>query len=175
MRAPQLALTPALTTTRSRGEHTLLGVERGSRGLCPEGAIRLSQGFNLFKKSCSCSSSLSIHLIVWQVRSPLMLRLAAHAALRSPNQWPPKSSTSTRTSTIEEVETQGKPWAKFSCPFGAEAPNRSTVGLRRTFIKAGTFTDACSPTGTNTGTGTTQSAQKVGALAQLSRLPLRNH
>jgi hypothetical protein len=30
-----------------------------------------------------------------------MLRLAAHAALRSPNQWRPKS----RTGTIEEVET----------------------------------------------------------------------
>jgi hypothetical protein len=46
MRAPQLAL----TTTRSRGEHTLLGVERGSRGLCPEGAIRLSPGVQPLQK-----------------------------------------------------------------------------------------------------------------------------
>jgi hypothetical protein len=70
-------------------------------------SIRLSPGFQSLQKSCSCSSSLSILLIVWQVQSPLMLRLAAHAALRSPNQWRPKSRTRTRTRTrtIEEVET----------------------------------------------------------------------
>jgi hypothetical protein len=42
---------------------------------CPEGAIELSPGFQPLQ---SCSSSLSILLIVWQVRSPLMLRLAVH-------------------------------------------------------------------------------------------------
>jgi hypothetical protein len=39
-------LAPASEQSQRRGKHTLLGVERGSRSLCPEGAIRLSPGLN---------------------------------------------------------------------------------------------------------------------------------
>jgi hypothetical protein len=60
-----------------------------------------SPGFHPLQP-CSSSFSLSILLIGWQMRSPPMLRLAVHPALRSPNQL--RSKSRTRTSTIEEGE-----------------------------------------------------------------------
>jgi hypothetical protein len=81
------------------------GAERGSPRPLPRRAIRLSPGFQPLQKIVLVLVLVIDSLDCLASAIPPDAPLAAHAALRSPNKWRPKSRTSTSTSTIEEVET----------------------------------------------------------------------